>query len=80
MFHFRQGNNNLKVIEHITDLSNATATGFYDPFTLTWADWAKQLFNVDVSINYIVLNSEFVATFKIHLTSTLCIGPKKASL
>jgi hypothetical protein len=49
-FLHRQGDNKFKQVEHITDVSNATATGFFDPFTLQWADWAKKLFGVDVSL------------------------------
>nr|CAD7439505.1 unnamed protein product [Timema bartmani] len=31
---------------HVTDVSNASATGMYDPFTMDWGSWALQLFNI----------------------------------
>jgi glycerol kinase len=31
---------------HVTDVSNASATGFYDPFTMKWADWVLSLFSI----------------------------------
>uniref|UniRef100_A0A8D8W390 Glycerol kinase 5 n=1 Tax=Cacopsylla melanoneura TaxID=428564 RepID=A0A8D8W390_9HEMI len=35
---------------HITDVSHASSTGLYDPFTLGWAQWALSLFRIPVSI------------------------------
>lgn len=35
---------------HVTDISNASATGLFDPFTLSWADWAFQLYNIPRNI------------------------------
>ncbi|KAH0539310.1 putative glycerol kinase 5 [Cotesia glomerata] len=32
--------------KHITDVSNASATGLYDPFTMSWAQWAMNLFKI----------------------------------
>lgn len=34
-----------KNIEHISEITNCTATGFYDPFTLEWAGWAINMFS-----------------------------------
>ncbi|KAL4714940.1 hypothetical protein ACJJTC_003091 [Scirpophaga incertulas] len=34
---------------HVTDVSSASATGFYDPFTMQWAGWAMTLFNIPMS-------------------------------
>ncbi|RVE52718.1 hypothetical protein evm_002591 [Chilo suppressalis] len=31
---------------HLTDVSSASATGFYDPFTMQWAGWAMTLFHI----------------------------------
>lgn len=31
---------------HVTDVSSASATGFYDPFTMKWAYWVLRLFNI----------------------------------
>lgn len=35
---------------HITDVSSASATGMFDPFTLSWAEWAQNIFNLPRSI------------------------------
>ncbi|XP_013187685.1 putative glycerol kinase 5 [Amyelois transitella] len=34
---------------HMTDVSSASATGFYDPFTMEWANWALTLFRIPAS-------------------------------
>ncbi|CAG9795828.1 unnamed protein product [Diatraea saccharalis] len=34
---------------HATDVSSASATGFYDPFTMQWAGWAMNLFHIPVN-------------------------------
>ncbi|KAE8753133.1 hypothetical protein FOCC_FOCC000056 [Frankliniella occidentalis] len=31
---------------HVTDVSSASATGFFDPFTMTWGSWALGLFGI----------------------------------
>ncbi|KAL0869923.1 hypothetical protein ABMA27_006119 [Loxostege sticticalis] len=31
---------------HMTDVSSASATGFFDPFTMQWASWAMTLFKI----------------------------------
>jgi glycerol kinase len=31
-------------------VSNASATGFYDPFTMKWAHWILRLFNIPSNI------------------------------
>ncbi|XP_003426922.1 putative glycerol kinase 5 [Nasonia vitripennis] len=36
--------------QHITDVSSASATGLYDPFTLKWAGWSQNLFNLPSSM------------------------------
>ena len=35
---------------HLTDVSCASATGFYDPFTMQWGNWALRLFGISDSI------------------------------
>ena len=45
----RQGNNPTVPVEHISDVTSCSATGFYDPFTLGWAKWALNLFSIRVS-------------------------------
>jgi putative glycerol kinase 5 len=34
----------------VTDFSNASPTGVFDPFLMGWADWALKLFSIPVSI------------------------------
>lgn len=34
----------------MTDVSNASATGFYDPFTFCWAGWALAMFKIPSDI------------------------------
>lgn len=31
---------------HITDITNATATGFFDPFILNWASWTFSIYGI----------------------------------
>ncbi|XP_014238398.1 putative glycerol kinase 5 [Trichogramma pretiosum] len=35
---------------HVMDVSSASATGLYDPFTMEWGVWAQKLFNLPVTI------------------------------
>ena len=35
---------------HVTDVSSASATGFFDPFTMRWASWAMSLFGIPEDI------------------------------
>ncbi|XP_059060800.1 putative glycerol kinase 5 [Achroia grisella] len=34
---------------HMSDVSSASATGFFDPFTMQWAGWALTFFNIPMS-------------------------------
>ncbi|XP_023288385.1 putative glycerol kinase 5 [Orussus abietinus] len=36
--------------KHITDVSSASATGLFDPFTMRWAGWALNLFQLPQNI------------------------------
>lgn len=36
--------------QHITDASSASATGLFDPFTMSWAPWAMDLFKLPPNI------------------------------
>ncbi|GAB0092823.1 Glycerol kinase [Sergentomyia squamirostris] len=49
---FRQGHRDYDktTIDHITDITNATATGLYDPFQLNWADWSFSLYGLSLDI------------------------------
>jgi len=45
----RSGNGLDPDVEHITDITSSTATGLYDPFTLSWSPLARHMFGIDVS-------------------------------
>lgn len=47
LYRLRQGVDRTKQVEHISDITNASATGFYDPFSLEWASWALNLFSIN---------------------------------
>lgn len=42
----RQGENSSAEVEHISDITSCSATGFFDPFTMQWAKWALSLFSI----------------------------------
>lgn len=46
LYKLRKGDNLNKHVEHVTDVTSCSATGFYDPFTLQWAKWALHLFSI----------------------------------
>lgn len=48
LYRLRQGDALDYKPEHISDVTNVSATGFYDPFTLQWAKWALNLFSIKV--------------------------------
>ncbi|XP_055913478.1 putative glycerol kinase 5 [Eupeodes corollae] len=46
-------------IQHITDITSATATGLFDPFTLGWSDLMKMMFGINLSLlPKVVTNSD----------------------
>jgi len=45
----RTGSSRDKDVEHITDVTSSTATGLYDPFTLSWSPLISFLFGINVS-------------------------------
>lgn len=49
LYRLRQGTDLDYKPEHISDVTSCSATGFYDPFTLQWAKWALNLFNIKVN-------------------------------
>lgn len=55
LYRLRRGTDQNRFVEHISDISSCTATGFFDPFTLTWASWALKLFSLKVGIVFKVL-------------------------
>ncbi|XP_061384093.1 putative glycerol kinase 5 isoform X1 [Danaus plexippus] len=50
---------------HMTDVSSASATGFFDPYTMQWAGWAMAIFGIPMEAL-----PEVVDTAGEHFTST----------
>ncbi|EDW70094.2 glycerol kinase 5 [Drosophila virilis] len=50
LYKLRSGNGLDPDVEHITDITSSTATGLYDPFTLSWSPLARWMFGIDSSI------------------------------
>lgn len=50
LYKLRKGLENTSEIEQISDITSATATGFFDPFTRTWAKWAFTFFSIKSEI------------------------------
>lgn len=46
LYRLRRGTNQHKYVEHIADVTSCAATGIYDPFSLSWADWAFKMFSL----------------------------------
>ncbi|XP_017000952.2 glycerol kinase 5 [Drosophila takahashii] len=46
----RAGSSGDKDVEHITDVTSSTATGLYDPFTLSWSPLISWLFGINSKI------------------------------
>ncbi|KAJ8670409.1 hypothetical protein QAD02_001668 [Eretmocerus hayati] len=36
--------------EHVTDVSSASASGLYDPFTMQWSGWAQRMFGLPATM------------------------------
>lgn len=50
LYRLRQGNHLDREVEHISDVTSCSATGFYDPFTMQWAKWALSLFSIKANM------------------------------
>uniref|UniRef100_A0A1Y9H2M2 Glycerol kinase 5 n=1 Tax=Anopheles dirus TaxID=7168 RepID=A0A1Y9H2M2_9DIPT len=46
LYRLRQGTDRSRQVEHISDVTNCTSTGIYDPFGQEWAGWALNLFSI----------------------------------
>lgn len=44
---------------YVTDATNASATGFFDPFVHEWSSWAVQLFDLPKSAFPPVVNNDY---------------------
>lgn len=58
LYKLRKGTSQNKHVEHVSDITSCSATGFYDPFSLNWADWALKLFSINVSFLHITYSIE----------------------
>lgn len=59
LYRLRQGNHLDKHVEHISDVTNCSATGFYDPFTMQWAKWALNLFSIKAHMLPVVVDDSY---------------------
>uniref|UniRef100_A0A182IS65 Glycerol kinase 5 n=1 Tax=Anopheles atroparvus TaxID=41427 RepID=A0A182IS65_ANOAO len=46
LYRLRQGTDRSREVDHISDVTNCTSTGFFDPFGQEWAGWALNLFSI----------------------------------
>ncbi|KAG5666386.1 hypothetical protein PVAND_014415 [Polypedilum vanderplanki] len=58
LYRLKKGNT-LTQVEHVSDMTNAIATGLYDPFTLSWGDWAFKMFKINRNIMPKVVDNSY---------------------
>lgn len=44
---------------HVIDVTNASATGFFDPFILDWASWSSSILGIPFSIMPKVVQNDY---------------------
>lgn len=49
LYRLRQGTDQTRSVEHISDVTNCSSTGFYDPFSQQWSGWALNWLSIKVS-------------------------------
>lgn len=85
LYRFRQGKSNDQ-IEHVMDITNAIATGFYDPFTMTWAGWAINVFKIEKKLLPKVIDNSYnygnfhPSIFGVPIKITAVIADQAASI
>ncbi|KAH8379435.1 hypothetical protein KR009_004978, partial [Drosophila setifemur] len=62
----RTGKGNDLDVEHITDVTSSTATGLYDPFTLSWSPLISWLFGLDTKILPRVVDNSYKGFGHVH--------------
>ncbi|XP_052848085.1 putative glycerol kinase 5 [Drosophila gunungcola] len=72
----RTGNSRDKDVEHITDVTSSTATGLYDPFTLSWSPLIGWLFGINSKILPRVVDNGYKGFGHLHPTA---LGPDWAN-
>lgn len=85
LYKFRRGDGN-DAFEHVMDITNAIATGFYDPFTMSWAGWAMNMFKIEKKLLPKVVDNSFVygsthpSIFDVPVRITAVIADQAASI
>ncbi|KAH8288023.1 hypothetical protein KR018_000997 [Drosophila ironensis] len=72
LYKLRSGNGQKPEVEHITDVSSSTATGLYDPFTLSWSPLMSWLFGLDPKILPRVVDNSYKDYGQVHPSA---LGP-----
>lgn len=68
------------------DITNAIATGFYDPFTMSWGNWALNMFKIDKKLLPKVVDNSFTygsthpSIFDVPVKITAVIADQAASI
>ncbi|XP_055631774.1 putative glycerol kinase 5 isoform X2 [Toxorhynchites rutilus septentrionalis] len=50
LYRLRQGTDRTRSVEHISDVTNCSSTGFYDPFSQQWSGWALNWLSIKTQI------------------------------
>lgn len=58
LYRLRRGEE-LREVDHISEVTNCTATGLFDPFTLKWASWAVSMFKLELHMFPKVVDSSY---------------------
>nr|XP_016926299.2 putative glycerol kinase 5 [Drosophila suzukii] len=72
----RTGSSRDKDVEHITDVTSSTATGLYDPFTLSWSPLISFLFGINSKILPRVVDNAYKGFGHMH---PMALGPDWAN-
>ncbi|EDW50263.1 GM14527 [Drosophila sechellia] len=72
----RTGSSSDQDVEHITDVTSSTATGLYDPFTLSWSPLISWLFGINSKILPRVVDNGYKGFGHVHPTA---FGPDWAN-
>ncbi|XP_050333319.1 putative glycerol kinase 5 [Bactrocera neohumeralis] len=73
LYKLRSGNGLKTNMDHISDITSATATGLFDPFTLCWTPLAKLLCGVESAILPKVVDNDYKDFGNVHPNA---LGPE----
>uniref|UniRef100_A0A182QRJ9 Glycerol kinase 5 n=1 Tax=Anopheles farauti TaxID=69004 RepID=A0A182QRJ9_9DIPT len=76
LYRLRQGTDCTRQVEHVSDVTNCTSTGFYDPFGQEWAGWALNLFSIKVRLRNLRHARGSILTNMFHLSQQKELLPK----